>query len=242
MVLALTALTVRTATATTAGAAAVSTAVTTAVTTTVTTAVTTALTAAPSRDAHPPDAAGDLVDLSMGFKAGDEESFATAYRRWGGMVRTMAWRTTGDPHTAEDITQQVFFDAWRGRHRYDPQRGDLAAWLAGIARHKAMDALTVRSRVTTSVRTDLREADGEPDTAPGGSPEAALDRVLVLHALADLPVRQREVLCLAFYGGLTQVRIAERTGMPLGTVKSHMRRGLRSLRGTLSGRGGSREY
>lgn len=182
----------------------------------------------------------DLVDLSRRFKEGDEESFAVAYRRWAGMVRTMAWRTTGDPYTAEDVTQQVFFDAWRGRHRYDPQRGDLAAWLTGITRHKVMDALALRDRTTTALRADLGEADGRPDPAHGSSPEAALDRVFVLRALATLPVKQREILCLAFYGGLTQVGIAEWTGLPLGTVKSHMRKGLRSLRGTL-GRDGSRE-
>ncbi len=189
----------------------------------------------------PPDEVCELVDLSRRFKEGDEESFAAAYRRWGGMVHTMAWRTTGDRHTAEDITQQVFFDAWRGRHRYDPQRGDLAAWLAGITRHKAMDALTARTRTTTSLRTALPESDGRPDPARGGSPEAALDRVLVLDALAALPVAQREVLCLAFYGGLTHVRISEWTGIPLGTVKSHVRRGLRSLRRSLGGPRGYQE-
>ncbi|WP_329376753.1 sigma-70 family RNA polymerase sigma factor [Streptomyces sp. NBC_01351] len=175
------------------------------------------------------------VEFSRRFKEGDEESFAAAYHRWGGMVHTMAWRTTGDRDTAEDITQQVFFDAWLGRHRYDPQRGGPAAWLAGITRHKAMDALTRRNRSATSLRADLPEADRRPDPARSDGCEAALDRVLVLDALATLPVPQREVLCLAFYGGLTQVRIAERTGMPLGTVKSHTRKGLRSLRGTLGG-------
>ncbi|OEJ35002.1 sigma-70 family RNA polymerase sigma factor [Streptomyces subrutilus] len=183
----------------------------------------------------PTDEAGELLELSRGFREGDEESFAAAYRRWAGMVHSMAWRTTGDPHIAEDITQQVFFDAWRGRHRFDPQRGDLAAWLAGITRHKAMDALTARTRITASVRAALPESDARPDPARGDSPEAALDRVLVLDALAALPVTQREVLCLAFYGGLTHVRIAEWTGIPLGTVKSHVRRGLLSLRRGLGG-------
>lgn len=189
----------------------------------------------------PSDETRELVELSRRFKEGDEESFTDAYRRWGGMVHTMAWRTTGDRHTAEDITQQVFFDAWRGRHRYDPQRGDLAAWLAGITRHKAMDALTVRTRLTAVVRAECTESGDRQDTAPGGGPEATLDRVLLLEALTGLPVHQREVLCLAFYGGLTQVAISEWTGMPLGTVKSHMRRGLRSLRRSLDGPVGNRE-
>ncbi|MFE3554868.1 RNA polymerase sigma factor [Streptomyces sp. NPDC059193] len=191
---------------------------------------------APTTTSGPPDGVVCAsVDLSRRFKEGDEASFAAAYRRWGGMVHTMAWRTTGDRHTAEDITQQVFFDAWRGRHRYDPQRGDLAAWLAGITRHKAVDALTVRARIAASVRAGVPECDGRPDPAGGAGPDAALDRVLLLDALAALPVAQREVLCLAFYGGLTHVRISEWTGVPLGTVKSHLRRGLLSLRRSLGG-------
>ncbi|MEU9254371.1 sigma-70 family RNA polymerase sigma factor [Streptomyces sp. NPDC048270] len=190
----------------------------------------------------PTDEVRELVDLSRRFREGDEESFAAAYRRWGGMVHTMAWRTTGDRHTAEDITQQVFFDAWRGRHRYDPQRGDLAAWLAGITRHKAMDALTARTRTTMAVRAALPDGDARPEAARGDSPEAALDRVLVLDALAALPATQREVLCLAFYGGLTHVRISEWTGIPLGTVKSHVRRGLLSLRRSLGGPRGYLEW
>ncbi|MGP3690118.1 sigma factor-like helix-turn-helix DNA-binding protein [Streptomyces sp. IBSNAI002] len=98
-----------------------------------------------------------------------------------------------------------------------------------------MDALTVRARIAASVCTGLPESDGRPDPAGSGGPEAALDRVFVLDALAALPVAQREVLCLAFYGGLTHVRISEWTGIPLGTVKSHLRRGLLSLRRSLGG-------
>ncbi|NYV78571.1 sigma-70 family RNA polymerase sigma factor, partial [Streptomyces sp. UH6] len=164
-----------------------------------------------------------------GLRAADEHAFAAVYRRWGPLVHTMATRSLGDTHEAEDVTQQVFIGAWRGRDGYRPERGTLGGWLVGITRRKIVDALAARSRRLTLVDTVTRADDGG-GARPEGAPEEVLDRVLLVDALSRLPRGQREVLCLAFYEDLTQAQIADRTGLPLGTVKSHTRRGLLRLR------------
>jgi RNA polymerase sigma-70 factor (ECF subfamily) len=168
-------------------------------------------------------------ELARGLLAADEEAFAAIYHRWGSLVHTMATRLLGDTHEAEDVTQQVFLGAWRGRAGFHPERGPLGAWLVGITRRKIVDALAARTRRLTLIDSAAHQADPDPaygDTAP----DRVLDRVLLVDALSRLPRPQREVLCMAFYEDLTQAQIAERTGLPLGTVKSHARRGLHRLR------------
>ncbi|WP_121745243.1 sigma-70 family RNA polymerase sigma factor [Streptomyces sp. E2N166] len=167
-------------------------------------------------------------DLARGLAAADEEAFAIIYRRWGSLVHTMATRSLGDACEAEDVTQQVFIGAWRGRHGFRPERGALGAWLIGITRRKIVDALAARTRRLALVDSAMHDAT--PARFVQSAPDEVLDRVLLVDALSRLPHAQREVLCMAFYEDLTQVQIAERTGVPLGTVKSHTRRGLHRLR------------
>lgn len=184
---------------------------------------------------HPPvEETRECELLATGLLNGDERCFAAIYRRWGPLVHTLASRTLGDAREAEDVTQQVFLAAWRGRGGFKPERGPLGAWLVGITRRKTVDALAARSR-----RGELATAAAQSSTRRSAqqiaaSPESALDRVLLADELSRLPRPQREVLCLAFYEDLTQAQIAERTGIPLGTVKSHARRGLHRLRRRIS--------
>ncbi|MBZ9594554.1 MULTISPECIES: sigma-70 family RNA polymerase sigma factor [Streptomyces] len=184
-----------------------------------------------SATVQPTPATGGLLtdhEVAEGFVRGDEQCLTAAYRRWGGLVHALAARTLGDPREAEDVSQQVFLAAWRGRAGYRPERGAFPGWLIGITRRKIADALAERTR-----RLALVAAAGAalpPPDEPGAGPEAVLDRLVVTGELARLPRPQREVLAMAFYGDLTQIQIAERTGMPLGTVKSHTRRGLHRMR------------
>ncbi|MGW8761411.1 sigma-70 family RNA polymerase sigma factor [Streptomyces sp. NPDC055815] len=173
-------------------------------------------------------AADDDERIARGLVQGDERCLDAAYHRWGRLVHALAARALGDPREAEDVAQQVFVAAWRGRANFRPERGTLPAWLTGITRRKIADALTARTR-----RTELTAALGAALEHNGGSqegPERIIDRLLVTEELARLPRAQRDVLELAYFADLTQTQIADRTGMPLGTVKSHARRGLRRMR------------
>ncbi|MEU9302433.1 sigma-70 family RNA polymerase sigma factor [Streptomyces sp. NPDC048269] len=178
--------------------------------------------------------------VAAGFVAGDDGCVEAVYQRWRPLVHALARRALGDEREAEDVTQQVFLAAWHGRRGYRPGPGGLGAWLTGITRHKVSDALRARTRrakAAAAVRA-CRDLAPHPVAAarPELEPEAAVDRVLVLGELARLPPAQQRVVRLAFYGDLTQSQIADRTGLPLGTVKSHMRRALHGLRRSLEPR------
>ncbi|WP_327190163.1 sigma-70 family RNA polymerase sigma factor [Streptomyces xinghaiensis] len=170
-------------------------------------------------------------EVAAGLAAGDEHCLAAAHHRWGALVHTLARRALGDDREAEDVTQQVFIAAWRGRAGYRPERGSLPGWLTGITRFKVADALAHRTRRAELAAAAGTVRSGFPEAA--ARPEAVIDRVLVHHELERLPAAQRLVLRLAFYDDLTQAQIAVRTGLPLGTVKSHVRRGLLRLRDAL---------
>jgi RNA polymerase sigma-70 factor (ECF subfamily) len=168
--------------------------------------------------------ADELID---GFRAGDESALRAAYDRFGRAVFHLATRTLANAADAEDVTQATFIAAWYGRETFDPERGSLLSWLLGIARRKVVDRLRAvarQDRITDSVRR-------LPEPPPAEvSPERVIDRLVLADELAQLPAEQRRVLELAFYDDLTHVQISTMTGLPLGTVKSHIRRGMASLK------------
>ncbi|MEU1178716.1 sigma-70 family RNA polymerase sigma factor [Streptomyces sp. NPDC005820] len=183
--------------------------------------------AVPSARADGPEPLAD-EEIARGLMAGDEACLAAAYRRWSALVHALAWRSLGDAREAEDVSQQVFLGVWRGRAGYRPERGTLGGWIVGITRRRIADSLAARTRRLRLVAAaGAQLALGDPDR---DRPEGALDRVLVRGELARLPAPQQRVLRLTFYEDLTQTQIAERTGWPLGTVKSHARRGMQRLR------------
>jgi RNA polymerase sigma factor (sigma-70 family) len=173
----------------------------------------------------------DDREVARRFAAGDERALVLAYERWAGQVHGMAVRAFGGGPDAEDVTQQVFVAAWIGRAGYRPESGPLPAWLVCITRHKIADTWARRDRQRRETEAAMSEAQslpGGPVTA--GVDSAVADRVLLLDELDLLGQPQRGIIELAFFEDLTHVQIAARTGLPLGTVKSHIRRTLERLR------------
>ncbi|WP_233492551.1 RNA polymerase sigma factor [Blastococcus sp. TF02A-30] len=180
-----------------------------------------------SRSAVDPDDA----EVGRRFAAGEEQALAWAYERWAGQVHGMAVRAFGPGPDAEDVTQQVFVAAWTGRARFRPDESPLPAWLVGICRHKIADAWARRDKQRREAEAALTEAQARPGgPVTAGVDTAATDRVLLLDELDHLGQPQRGIIELAFFEDLTHAQIAERTGLPLGTVKSHIRRTLERLR------------
>ena len=164
-----------------------------------------------------------------GFRSGDEAAFEAIFREYAGLVYSVARRTIGDATEAEDVLQQVFAAAWQGRGRFQPDRATLSSWLMGIARHKIVAALERRTR-RRLVDVQLRqELVGAGELSVDGVPVRVIGRLGIDQRLGQLPEAPREVLRLAIVDDLTHTQIAERLQMPLGTVKSHIRRSLRKL-------------
>lgn len=168
----------------------------------------------------------DQASLAADFKAGDERAMAAVYERWARLIYSIALRSLGDVPEAEDVTQKVFVAAWLGRHRFDPGRANLSAWLVGIAKHTIADAHARSARDRRDREAMIDAIDRELTV---WSDDIA-DRLLIADELAQLPETPRRIMHLAFYDHLTHAQVASRLQMPLGTVKSHIRRSLDRLR------------
>jgi len=164
--------------------------------------------------------------LVEGFRHGDERALAEMYARWSALVYTIAVRSLGDPTEAEDVLQKVFLSAWRGRLGFDPDRSRLSTWLVGITRHAVADAHAARARR----RQVEGDAAGYLPLVQEDDSLAVADQVLMSEELKRLEAVPQQVMRLAFYDDLTHVQIADRLGLPLGTVKSHIRRSLSRLK------------
>ncbi|MEH1165340.1 RNA polymerase sigma factor [Micromonospora sp. CPCC 205539] len=167
----------------------------------------------------------DALDLR--FRAGDDVALREAYDRYGRAVLHLATSMLANRSDAEDVTQATFVAAWLGRDTFDPAKGSLIGWLLGIGRRKVIDRMRASARETRVVET-VRQLPEPARTDP--DPDRVVDRLVIADELARLPDDQRHMLELAFYDDLTHQQIATVTGVPLGTVKSHIRRGMASLK------------
>jgi RNA polymerase sigma-70 factor (ECF subfamily) len=169
--------------------------------------------------------------------AGDLAALEVLYDRYSMLVFSVSLRVLYDRQLAEDVTQEVFLRLWRRPQSFDPNRGRLLSWLMSVTRNRAIDE---RRRLARRVRAedpvdeplpDMGEADGRDD------PQLALTlaelRWKVRDAMRCLPPAQRQVIELGYFGGLSQSEIAERTGLPLGTVKTRVRLAMSKLRNEL---------
>lgn len=162
------------------------------------------------------------------FRSGSEQGLAAAYNAHGSLIHTLCARA--HPKAAADLTQEVFLAAWKARDGFDPNRGPLAAWLVGIAKNKIVDAYRKDGRQVPEIRDT--QTDSRLDRVPEHRApiDHLADKLLITEALATLPERPRGIVQMAFYQDMTHEQIAEHTSIPLGTVKSDIRRGLARLR------------
>lgn len=167
---------------------------------------------------------------------GDENAFRHLFGRHGPAATALARRVVRQTHLAEEIVQEAFLNVWRDPAGYDADRGSVRAWLFGMVHHRAVDL--VRREEAQRRRADEMVAGFREETVDHA--DDVVDEVarpeeqrLVRAALADLPAEQRVVLEMMYFDGLSQSQIAERTGQPLGTVKSRALLGMRRLRAAL---------
>jgi RNA polymerase sigma-70 factor, ECF subfamily len=162
-------------------------------------------------------------------RARDAGAFETLYDEYHRLVYGIAIRMLGSATAAEDVTQAVFLKVWSSPDLF--RGGNFAAWIARVARNRALDVLRSHD---AQPKEELSDALPESETLEDVA-FADLDASLVRNALQTLPPEQREPIELGFFGGITHEEIARRTGVPLGTVKTRIRMGLRKLRSALEG-------
>ncbi|GAC1429816.1 MAG: sigma-70 family RNA polymerase sigma factor [Terriglobales bacterium] len=174
------------------------------------------------------DAIAEERRLMERVSAGDEQALCAIYDRYSAQAYTLAFHVLREPSAAEDIAQEVFLRLWREPQAFDSTRGSLSAWISINARHRAVDHW----------RKYRRESQGPEDfefVEPSGTmPECNADMEKVRKILRSLPGPLRDVVELSYFGGLSHAEIASHTSLPLGTVKSRIRKALQSVRKVLS--------
>jgi RNA polymerase sigma-70 factor (ECF subfamily) len=169
----------------------------------------------------------DEDTLVSAFVSGDPHALAEIYARWSPLVFTIALRSLNDVPEAEDVTQKVFVAAWNGRSGFTPSRSRLPTWLVGIARNKIADSHEARTRLRQLHAQVAATTEPYPRVDEGVD---VSEKLLVADEIARLEPDAQRVVRLAFYDDLTHQQIADRLGLPLGTVKSHIRRSLERMR------------
>lgn len=167
---------------------------------------------------------------------GSSEALGRLYDRYGATVYALARRIVSRLEDAEEVVQDVFAQVWRQAHQYRTDRASVAGWIVMLARTRAIDRLRAR-RARPDEDRGVEPASAAPMASVQPTPEqSALTSdaaARVRQALSRLPDKERDLIELAYYGGLTHTEIAGKTGLPLGTVKTRIRSGMDALRGAL---------
>jgi RNA polymerase sigma factor (sigma-70 family) len=178
----------------------------------------------------------DDLELHRSLSVGDRGAFDDLYRRYSASAYGLAYRITGQQVLAQDVVHDAFMALWRAPEAFDPARGAFRTFFLSLVHHRAVD--TVRREERIRARQE-RASNLEPlaveDPAEGVTDAADLAdrRIEVRAALETLPPEQRQVLEMAYYGGKTQVQIAEEIDIPIGTVKTRTLAAMRKLRRAL---------
>ena len=163
-----------------------------------------------------------------------EAALAELYERYSAMVFAVASRVLRDKRDAEEVLQDVFLSLWRTAGRYDPDLGSLGTYLLTLTRNASLSRLRARAaRAQVLDDDDIHDPDGQFARQTAARQPDLTERVVVQAALATLAPDERRLLEGAFFDGLTYEDLAERAGLPLGSVKSRIRRALIKLRGRL---------
>jgi RNA polymerase sigma-70 factor (ECF subfamily) len=164
------------------------------------------------------------------IKLRDQEALVELNTRYRGLVHSMAMQVLKNAASAEEVTQDIFFQVWRWPERWDAEKGRFTSWLLTVTRYTAIDRLRRENRqppVSPHSLDHLAEVLGRKPSFDN----ARNDNGRVLRGLIkELPKEQREVVLMAYYKGMTHSEISEHSGLPLGTVKSRLRLGLEKLK------------
>jgi RNA polymerase sigma-70 factor (ECF subfamily) len=177
-------------------------------------------------------------DLLRRLLTRDEEAFRGLFGRYAPAAKALALRVVRQQHLAEEIVQEAFLAVWRNPAAYEEQRGSVKTWLMGMVHHRAVDAVRReesqrrRAEAEATMATTESVDHAEDVVTALGAPQ---ERAAVRTALRSIPDEQRAVLEMMYFDGLSQSQIAERSGLPLGTVKSRTLLGMRRLRSALEG-------
>jgi RNA polymerase sigma-70 factor (ECF subfamily) len=177
---------------------------------------------------HTPERHGDRKLLTR-VARGEVGALRVLYDHHARRAMAIAMRVLRNESEAEDVVQETFLEVWRRAAQFDNQRGGVAAWVVTIARSRAIDRLRSTGTTSRAIEAASGTLEPPPEALPSDEVERRRDEARVAAALGELPIEQRQTIELAYFEGLSQSEIAQRTGSPLGTVKMRVKLAMSKL-------------
>ncbi len=173
----------------------------------------------------------ELNQILQKVAQGDQRAFADLYRRTSSKLFGICVRMLRNRGEAEDLLQEIYTTVWRRAESFDPSRASAITWLATLVRNRAIDRLRQRREVQLDDASELEIVDERP--SPAAMAERSQERRRLQRCLDALPAQQGDAVREAFFSGVTYSELAERASVPLGTMKSWIRRSLMQLKACL---------
>ena len=186
-----------------------------------------------SKKNDPPTDSVDDIELIRRIGSGDRSSFEEFYRRHVALVFSTAFKILNNSTDAEDVTQEVMFMVWEKSPMYEPARGKPLSWAVTMTRNKAIDRLRSiqrRLRLNDDAEREIAPPPRLGNDRPSDHLDSGEKQQIVRSAVMKLNQEQRQVIEMAYFGGLTQLEISSRLNTPLGTIKARIRRGMLRLK------------